>query len=570
MTAERMIARRTHPRPLALAATLLLLLAGPGLVAGCAPDEAPPPDAPDTQEAELEGPELEVPPVEVPAGLTTGPYDWLIHGGLVVDGTGAPARPADLLLKDGRIAYVGPVDADTLEVAERFDAQGLVVAPGFIDAHAHGAPLDNPAFPNFLAMGVTTILLGQDGGGPPATSLADHLDALDETRPTVNVAYLLGHNALRRESGVEYDPPSPEGSERLAELVAMGMDQGAFGLSTGLEYDPGTLADLDELTAIARPVAERDGVVMSHMRNEDADQVEASVAELLEQGRRSGAHVHASHLKVVLGSDTGQAHRILEQMAEARGEGLEVTADVYPYTASFTGTAILFPDWARPPNDYGQVARDRRADLLDHLRERVEGRNGPEATLFGSGELEGFGELSGSTLAEVAEAMERPFEEILLEIGPSGARAAYFVMDEAVMTTFLTDPHVAVSSDGSPTMQHPRGYGAFPRLIRQYVVEEGLLGLEEAVRKMSGLTASIIGLADPDRVDVPRGVLQAGWAADVAVFDLEAVRDRATYEEPHQTAEGMRGVWVNGRRAWDSAGLMPGPGHGQAVRAIWP
>ncbi len=561
-----MIPARIRSHALALAATLLLATAPPFL-AGCEPDAPPPPEL--TEEAdETEAPVLEVAELEVPPELAVGPYDWLIHGGLVVDGTGAPVRPTDLLLKNGRIAHLGEVDADTLEVAERFDARGLVVAPGFIDAHAHGSPLDSPTFSNFLAMGVTTILLGQDGGGPAARSLADHLDMVDEARPSVNVAYLLGHNALRRESGVEYDDPSPEASERLAELVALGMDQGAFGLSTGLEYDPGTQADLDELAAIARPVAERDGVVMSHMRNEDADQVEASVAELLEQGHRSGAHVHASHLKVVLGSDPGQARRILEQMAEARDEGLQVTADVYPYVASFTGTAILFPDWARPPNVYDQVVRERRDELLDHLRERVEGRNGPDATLFGSGELADFGDLGGSTLAEVAEATGRPFPEILLEIGPSGARAAYFVMDEAVMTTFLTDLHVVVSSDGSPTMQHPRGYGAFARVLRQYVVEEELLGLEEAVRKMSGLTARITGLDDPERVEVPRGVLQPGWAADVAVFELEAVRDRATYEAPHQTAEGMRGVWVNGRRAWDGAGLMPGPGHGRALRAV--
>ncbi len=561
-----MIPARIRSHALALAATLLLATAPPFL-AGCEPDAPPPPEL--TEEAdETEAPVLEVAELEVPPELAVGPYDWLIHGGLVVDGTGAPVRPTDLLLKNGRIAHLGEVDADTLEVAERFDARGLVVAPGFIDAHAHGSPLDSPTFSNFLAMGVTTILLGQDGGGPAARSLADHLDMVDEARPSVNVAYLLGHNALRRESGVEYDDPSPEASERLAELVALGMDQGAFGLSTGLEYDPGTQADLDELAAIARPVAERDGVVMSHMRNEDADQVEASVAELLEQGHRSGAHVHASHLKVVLGSDPGQARRILEQMAEARDEGLQVTADVYPYVASFTGTAILFPDWARPPNVYDQVVRERRDELLDHLRERVEGRNGPDATLFGSGELADFGDLGGSTLAEVAEATGRPFPEILLEIGPSGARAAYFVMDEAVMTTFLTDLHVVVSSDGSPTMQHPRGYGAFARVLRQYVVEEELLGLEEADRKMSGLTARITGLDDPERVEVPRGVLQPGWAADVAVFELEAVRDRATYEAPHQTAEGMRGVWVNGRRAWDGAGLMPGPGHGRALRAV--
>ena len=531
---------------------------------GEAPEAAEPPGEDVENERWLDGSELELPPE-----LATGPYDWLIHGGRIVDGSGRPAHRADLLIREDRIAHIGIVDPDTLDVERSHDAQGRIVTPGFIDPHAHGAPLDNPDFSNFLAMGVTTILLGQDGGGPPAQGLTQHLDAVDTARPSVNVAYFLGHNALRRESGVEYADPSPEGSQAIADLVARGMDEGAFGLSTGLEYDPGTLADLDELTAIATPVAERGGVVMSHMRNEDADAVEASLEELLEQGRRSGAHVHASHLKVVLGNDPAQARRILDQMENARSnDGIRVTGDVYPYTASFTGIAILFPDWARPPNDYDQVRAQRGAELAEHLRERVQGRNGPEATLFGAGELDGFGPLSGHTLADVAEATDRPFQEILVELGPSGARAAYFVMNEEVMTTFLQDPHIVVSSDGSPTMAHPRGYGSFPLVLRQYVMEEELLPLEEAIRTMTGLTASIIGLDDPARVDLPRGLLREGWAADVAVFDPGELRDRATYESPHILAEGMDGVWVNGVRAWDRAGAV-GVGQGRALRANW-
>jgi N-acyl-D-amino-acid deacylase len=549
-----------------------LLLAFALVPTGCDPAPSSPPDAaPEaTADTAVAGGHLtDPPPLTTPAEQVTGPYQWAILGGEVIDGTGRPARRADLLIQGQRIAHIGIVDPDTLEIQDRYDATGKVLTPGFIDAHAHGAPLDNPQFSNFLAMGVTTILLGQDGGGPAAQGLSDHLDMVDEARPSVNVAYLLGHNSLRRESGVEYAPPSPEGSQAIAELVALGMDAGAFGISTGLEYDPGVQADLDELAAIAEPVGQRGGVVMSHMRNEDEDQVEASVEELLEQGRRSGAHVHASHLKIVLGSDTTQAQRILDSMDQARQEGLRVTGDVYPYTASFTGVAILFPDWARPPNDYGAVVSQRRGELAEHLRTRVEGRNGPEATLFGAGELNGFGALAGHTLAEVAEATERPFEEILIELGPGGARAAYFVMDERVMTTFLRDPHIVVSSDGSPTMAHPRGYGSFPLVIRAYAVESQLLPLEEVIRKMTGLTASIIGLDDPDRVELPRGVLRTGWAADIAVFEPGSLRDRARFDAPHILAEGMDGVWVGGQRAWDRAGPTPGPGRGRTLRASY-
>jgi N-acyl-D-amino-acid deacylase len=479
----------------------------------------------------------------------------------MVDGSGAPAVLADVLIRDGVIDFVGRVDPAEVEVGERFDASGLVVAPGFIDAHAHGNPVTDARFQNFLAMGVTTILLGQDGSGPEAGTLAAHMDQVDAARPGVNVAYLAGHNTLRRESGVGFGDPEAAGLARMAELVERALDAGAFGISTGLEYDPGTRAEMEELVAVARPVASRGGVVMSHMRNEDQDRVEASLEELLEQGRRSGARVHASHLKIVLGSDTTQARRLLSALEGARREGRGATADVYPYTASFTGLSILFPDWARPPNDYDRVVAERRPELAAHLRERVGSRNGPGATLFGSGPW------SGRTLEEAAGEAGKSFEDVLIDLGPGGASAAYFVMDEGVMAAFLRDPWVAVSSDGSPTMRHPRGYGAFPRIIRRFVVEDGTFTLEEAVRKMSGLTASIIGLDDEARVEVPRGVIRVGWAADLVAFRPEEVRDAADFEQPHRPAEGMAAVWVGGRRALSGGEPVAGPGHGKVLRA---
>ena len=501
-------------------------------------------------------PGAEPEPVQAEAG-----YDWHIAGGTVVDGSGAEPRSADVLLRDGRIAFIGDVDADTIDVRDRFDASGLIVAPGFIDAHAHGNPVGDPSFPNFLAMGVTTILLGQDGGGPRAEMLGDHMDSVDVAGPSVNVAYLVGHNTIRRESGVGYDNPGSEELVRMTELVALGLEAGAFGLSTGLEYDPGSRASAAELAAIAVPVAAAGGVVSSHLRSEDADKVAESLEELIEQGRRSGARVHVSHMKIVLGRDPAGAATLLEMMDTAREEGVQVTADVYPYTASYTGISILFPEWARPPNDYDTVLSDRRPELAAHIRGRVESRNGPEATRFGSGEW------SGQTLAEVAEQTGQPYEDVLIELGPGGAQAAYFVMDESVMSTLLADPYVAVSSDGSPTMQHPRGYGSFPRVIRRYVVEEQRLTLEEAVHKMSGLTASIFGLDDPTRVDVPRGQLRPGWAADLLVFDPAEVRDRAEFGDAHLLAEGMRAVWIGGKQAWREGAPAATAGRGAVIRA---
>jgi N-acyl-D-amino-acid deacylase len=487
---------------------------------------------------------------------------------MLVDGTGGDMRAADLLLQNGTIAWIGTADRAELDARDTLDATGLFVAPGFIDGHAHGNPLGESGFGNFLAMGVTTIVLGQDGSSPSAGDLAAHLDAVDEARPAVNVAYLAGHNTLRMESAVGYGVADDEALEALADLVGSAMDAGAFGLSTGLEYDPGIRADAEELAAAARPVAERGGVVMSHMRNEDAHAVEASLAELVEQGRRSGARVHASHMKVVLGSDPGQAERMLETMARARAEGVRVTGDVYPYTASFTGLSILFPEWARPPHDYGAVASSRREELLDHLRARVESRNGPDATLFGSGPY------AGRTLADAARDEMRPYEEILLELGPGGASAAYFVMDEDVMAAFLADPFVAVASDGSSSMAHPRGYGTFPLVLQRWVRDEALLALEEAVRKMTELPAAILGLDDAAHVrdgDLsvpPRGRLAPGWAADLTLFDLDELEVMADFQAPHRLARGVRYVFVAGEPVWERDGPLDVPGRGVALRFV--
>jgi N-acyl-D-aspartate/D-glutamate deacylase len=490
-------------------------------------------------------------------------FDALIAGGTVIDGSGQPGRRADLLLREGRIAFIGMVDPDTLDVVDTFDATGLTVTPGFIDAHAHGDPVSEAAFHNFLAMGVTTIVLGQDGSSPPVAELSAHLDAVDASRSGVNIVYLVGHNTIRVESGVGYAEPGSEDLVRMSELAAVGLRQGAFGLSTGLEYDPGSKSGADELAAVAAPVAEVGGVVSSHMRSEDADRVVESLDELIEQGRRSGARVHVSHMKIVLEDDTGSANALLERMSRARDAGIEISADVYPYTASFTGVSILFPDWARPPNDYARVVASRGPELLEHLRRRVEGRNGPGAVLFGTGEW------AGRTLEEVASETGVPFEEILVELGPEGPSAAYFVMDEAVMRRLFQDPHVVGSSDGSPTMLHPRGYGSFPRIIRELVVRDSLLTLEEAIRKLTSAPAAIYRLDDGTITDPPRGLLRIGFAADILAFDPDRVMDVADFENPHRLARGMDQVWVNGVPRLSDGLPTADPGSGEVLRARW-
>lgn len=463
------------------------------------------------------------------------PYDLLIRGGTVIDGTGGQSRAADVLIKDGRIVTIGEVDAPPESIKQIIDATGMVVTPGFIDPHVHGDPLSTPAFDNFLAMGVTTICMGQDGESPP--DLPGWMRQVERAPLGPNIATFVGHGTVRELAGVGLQrDPSPAQTEAMQKLVRDAMALGCLGLTTGLEYQPGSFANVDELIALAKPVAEAGGLVMSHMRSEDDDQIAKALDELLTQGRGANCPVQVSHIKVTYGRGAARAEQVLAQLQAARDEGVRVTADTYPYNASYTGIGIVFPDWAKPPHDFAEVVKTRRSDLADYLRRRVTLRNGPEATLLGSGPH------SGKTLAQVSAELGKPFEDVLIDdIGLNGAQAAYFVMDAALQERLLVDPHVMICSDGSPTSRHPRGHGAFARVIRKYVVELKLLTLEEAVHKMTGLTAATTGLDQ-----LKRGRLAEGWAADILVFDPKQVRDTATYEQPHVLATGFDRVIVNG------------------------
>ncbi|MDF9800319.1 N-acyl-D-amino-acid deacylase [Catalinimonas alkaloidigena] len=478
-----------------------------------------------------------------------GQYDLLIKNGQVIDGSGRDAYAADVLVKADSIAFVGQVDTAIISVTRFIDATGKVVTPGFIDTHAHGNPLETPAFRNFLAMGVTTISLGKDGSSPGLDSprldgpgqvgsgkegMTAWMQEVEDTIPGVNIAMFVGHGTLRMLSGIKYNPrPTQEQIVDMGEMLAMNLDAGCFGMTTGLEYIPGTYAPDYELEYLAKIVGEKGKFITSHVRNEDDEAIESSLRELLLQGRY--CPVQVSHMKVVYGKGERRAEEILRVLNEARAEGIEVTADVYPYTASYTTIGIVFPEWALPPNRYEEIVRSRRGELEEFLRNKVNQRNGPEATLLGTAPW------AGKTLAQVAKELVKPFEDVLIDdIGPRGASGAYFVMNDELQARLIQDSLVMICSDGSPTSRHPRGHGTFAKIIEQYVVKDSLFSLEEAVRKMTSLPAKTMGVED-------RGIIAKGKKADILVFAPAGIKATATYENPFQLAEGFNYVIVNGQ-----------------------
>jgi N-acyl-D-amino-acid deacylase len=459
----------------------------------------------------------------------------------LIDGTGTAPRRANVLVTGGRIARISrPSPGERVSNARVVEGGGRVLAPGFIDLHSHGDPLRS-SYETFLAMGVTTISLGQDGGGPTSGrdfDLAGWRQAMDRAALDVNVAPLVGHGTIRRAAEVPDNIARPDaaGLRRMTALLDAQLRAGMFGLSYGLEYVPGIYSETPELAALGRVVARHDRVAMSHMRSENDDVIEASIDELIASA--SGARAHISHLKVVFGRGEARARALLDFLAAKRRQGVRLTADEYPYNAGYTGIGILFPEWALPPTDYAAVVAQRRQELYDHLVARMTRRGGPGALLLGTGPN------AGRTLEQVAQAAGRHYADVLIELGPEGGSGAHFTMDQVLQDVLLVDPHVAFSTDGGPGMRHPRATGTYAKLIEEYVVRDRKLTLQEMVRKASGLPAQILGLRD-------RGVARVGAKADLVLFNPANVRARSSFVEPLLQAEGFDLVLVNGRSAFE-------------------
>ena len=484
-------------------------------------------------------------------------YDLWIRNGTVIDGTGRPGFAADVLVNGDTIEYVGKVDSARTVARHTIDASGKIVAPGFIDAHSHGDPLEQ-SFLSFLAQGVTTVVLGQDGvtagfdRRARSRPLAQWMQLVDQHGIEVNVATLSGHGALRILAGVGDSPqPTPAQIQAMQTQLRSDLAAGAFGLSFGLEYEPGRYAPPSEEKALGDLVGRYGDVVMSHMRSEDADKIGNAIDELL----AIDAHVHISHIKIVAGHNPSEARAVLTQLSLARTNGREVTADVYPYLASASDLVFLYPDWAKRQSDYEQAVLHRRPELEAHIRKRVEARNGPEAILLTGGPY------AGRTVAEVAKQLGKPYEKVMIDdLGYGGPAQAHFLMSASVQDEFITADDICISTDGSPESDHPRSAGSFVKILEEYVGAPPKMTLERAIYKMSGLAAHIVGLAD-------RGVLDRGRKADILVFRSGAPHNRATWLEPQLQPVGFDVIVVNGSVAFEN-GRPDERRHGKVLKKI--
>ncbi|HSR10117.1 MAG TPA: D-aminoacylase, partial [Thermodesulfobacteriota bacterium] len=506
---------------------------------------------------------------------------FLIRGATVVDGSGGPPLRADVEVEGDRIRSVGPDLPKT--AAQVIDGRGLTLSPGFIDIHSHtdGTIFKHPRSESKILQGVTTEVVGNCGIGffpvdprradllagyvrvmdfhlPPGgfswTDFSGFAAAVERLRPGVNVAPLAGHGALRiAEMGADDRAPSEAELAGMKSLLEKVLRQGAWGMSTGLIYPPGTFAATDELIALAKIVARFDAVYTSHIRGESGTLL-AAIDEAIRIGREGGARVEISHLKAMGKDYWGMGKQLLEKLEKARAEGVDITADQYPYEATSTSLAAMLPAWAQS-GGLGEILKKLAApELQPRLRadilQAMTTRGGPDRVLIAAvGSPEGVA-LSGKTVARVAALWSCPPEDAVIRIllqEKAAVRAVYFSLAETDVEAIMASPHVAVGSDGegmnaeedAAATTHPRSYGTFPRVLGRYAREKGILSLPLAVYKMTGLPASRLRLPE-------RGLLKPGYAADLVLFDQDKIIDTADFQNPHRYASGIVHVWVNG------------------------
>ncbi len=477
----------------------------------------------------------------------------VIVNATVIDGTGAAPRSASVRIVGDRIVEVGdiePSDGDSL-----LDAAGLVLAPGFIDTHSHasGGLTEHPDALAAVNQGITTVVVGQDGGSPHP--LDEFFSRVEKKGAAVNVASYAGFGILRRKvMGEDFRrPATPDEVEQMRLLLRREMEAGALGLGTGLEYDPGIYSTTEELLALAREAASHGGRYISHVRSEDRWFWKA-IDEIISIGREAGIPVQISHIKLALRSNLGKADRLVKILDKARADGVDITADIYPYTYWASGLTVLFPK--RDFENY-ETAKFALSEITT-----------PDGAYLGDYDLNP--DYVGKTIGEVArmrgtdpattlidliretEAYERKTGE------DAGVNLIARSMKEEDIERLMSWPHTNLCTDGSLAGSHPRGYGAYPRFLGRYVRERQIMDLGTAVYKSTALAAAHMGIRD-------RGVIRPDMKADLVLFDPGTVLDRATPEEPHALSVGIEKVWVNGDIVYEN-GRTTGRRPGKVIR----
>jgi len=481
----------------------------------------------------------------------------VITNATVVDGTGEPRFVADVRFEGDRIVAVGDLEIGVDE--QVVDAAGLVLAPGFIDTHSHADDgiAEHPGALAAISQGITTVVVGQDGGSK--LPLKDFFAKLESRPAAVNVASYAGHGTLRETvMGKDFARPATgEEIERMRGLLKEEMEAGALGLSTGLEYDPGIYSTTDEVVELARVAASFEGRYISHIRSEDRRFWEA-IDEILVIGREAGLPVQISHLKLALRSLHGQTDRLLGILDEARADGIEVTADIYPYTYWQSTLTVMFPDRDFEDRDAATFAVEELASPEDILIPVFE----PEPSLAGK-TLAEIAAIRGVDPATTLIDLIREAEALRAEKEPDGEdhnieSVIAVSMKEADIERLVVWPFINICTDGELDGAHPRGFGSFPRVLGRYVRERQVLTLEQAVHRMTARAASNLGLRE-------RGRIEPGAYADFVLFDPDTVADRATTDEPHAVSTGIEEVWVNGHLAYrDGQGIWQR--HGRVLR----
>jgi N-acyl-D-amino-acid deacylase len=511
------------------------------------------------------------------------PYDLLIRNGHIVDGTGSPWYAGDIAIRDGKIAAIGAVLG--AKAGKTIDARGMVVAPGFIDMLGQSdlTILVRPDLPSKIFQGITTEFTGEGSSVAPLNAriiaadrlVYDHLKItpdwqtlgqyfarLERQGIGINVGDYVGATQVRRMViGDDNRPPRPEELERMRRLVREAMQDGAMGLSTSLQYPPAPYAKTDELIALAGEASRYGGSYATHMRSE-SDEILPALDEAIRIGREAKLPVEIWHIKVAGKRNFGRMPEVIGKIDSARKAGVDIAADTYAYTAWFNSLSAMVPPWAHDGGTEKLIERLKDPAARKRIRRDMETQgswennawqeiSNPDAILIGAVQNPELLPLQGKTLGAIAREKKADPLDALLDLliaDRAFTSVAVFGMDERDVALALLQPWVSVNNDSEGTAPdgilgqehpHPRAYGTFPRILRQYVREEKRLSLAEAIRKFSSLPAQRMHLAD-------RGVLKAGMWADIVVFNPDSVRDLATFEKPNQLSEGMRWVLVNG------------------------